>query len=649
MKPSLRILFPCIALCLAIHPLFFHLQKKQGTLGESSQEAVRLIHKHDLFSAGTNLLHSSFVRNLINIDQSGQSILSKLLVKRTAQQIRHFSRSLSSRELIPQHAVAVLELSNAAASGKTFFASRFGQTVKGINWPAVFRRLNIKPSLHRPLEQNISGLLHLLTQPAFPQVFNRRLFLVQLPASLSLLQEKQLHPVSANLLIVLDAFDQENSDNSDESDMSLSALLNMFRGSRKKLNYSGVTVYAVQSRKRQKLYIASIGGKVLLSFARRPLQKSIALFLAQLINNKKNTLLINQEYTRLSRRRPEKTDFFVYADLFRLKLSLAFLLSHLASQEGDQAEMNRPWVPGVKSMGFYHWSENSIEQLRTVIHFSRKQLFPFQQHIYTTPPTLSHNFEEVPEDLLLSFWFNWLEPRLWWQTRIAHGRKEELASADRIAAWIQANTGMSMEEFLGLFGKNFSIHVAGISTAGFFPMPRLCFSIEIRDRKKVDTFFQKIIGDLPIRRTMSGGVPIISLLAAQGMLQPSYTFFNGYLLIADSREQIEDILLRKKTPLAEGKTFRAVDTELKQPANLHLFARTPEMVNALQELASWAGTMIAVRDHSAGATSKLLIDQIISPVLESFNTYSALGIRSATAPKELVLDAKLLPAQAEEP
>jgi hypothetical protein len=127
-------------------------------------------------------------------------------------------------------------------------------------------------------------------------------------------------------------------------------------------------------------------------------------------------------------------------------------------------------------------------------------------------------------------------------------------------------------------------------------------------------------------------------------LQPSYTFFNGSLLLADSREQIEDILLRKKTPLAEGKKFQAVDTKPAEPANLHLFARIPEVINALQELASWAGTMIAVRDQQAGATSKLLVDQVVSPLLGSFNTYQAIGIRSATAPNQLVIDGKVLRA-----
>ncbi|MCI5121445.1 MAG: hypothetical protein D3908_09710, partial [Candidatus Electrothrix sp. AUS4] len=190
-----------------------------------------------------------------------------------------------------------------------------------------------------------------------------------------------------------------------------------------------------------------------------------------------------------------------------------------------------------------------------------------------------------------------------------------------------------------------SIYVAEISTAGFFPMPRLCLSIEVYDRQKIETFLQEIIADLPVKRTMIGGVPVVSLLAAQGMLQPSYAFFNGKLLIADSREQIEDILLRKKTPLIAGKEFQAVNTNLGEPANLHLFARIPQLVNALQELASWAGTMIAVRDHQSGSTSKVLVDQVITPILDSFNTYSAIGIRSATtAQNELVIDAKILRA-----
>ncbi|MCW5210763.1 hypothetical protein VU03_03365 [Desulfobulbus sp. N3] len=85
-----------------------------------------------------------------------------------------------------------------------------------------------------------------------------------------------------------------------------------------------------------------------------------------------------------------------------------------------------------------------------------------------------------------------------------------------------------------------------------------------------------------------------------------------------------------------------MDIKPEDPANLQFFARTPEVINALQELASWAGTIIAVRDRKTGAMSKLLVDQVLSPLLDSFKVYHAIGIRSATAPGELVIDGTVL-------
>ena len=633
MKRSFLLFFSFVGLCSAVYPLVFYSQNDREPLGKITQEAVQLIHKRSLISAGKGLLNAPLTGRLVSINPSR---LPKLLTKGIEQQLRIFSRSIAAQLLIPRHAMAVLELENAATTGKKFLDSRFGQTLNDIDWPVVLQRMQIKRRLRQPLEQNASSLLHLLTHPSFAQVFGRRLFLAQLPALPPLIRGEQRHPLQANLLMIMDL-------GQEDSDTVLSALLDMLRGEQTTLKHAGFTIYALKSKNRQNLYIASVGGKIILSFAQQPIRKSIALFLDRLFKQR-NDLLLNQEYTKMEKDRPEKTDFFLYADLFRLKLHLKLLLAQFGAQSTSREAIHRPWAPGVKSLGFFHHAEKNTERFRTIVRFSQDHLYPFQKHIYTTPPIRSQSFEEVPADLLLSFWCNWLEPRLWWQTTLAHGKQEELAAADRIAAWIKEKTDMTMDEFFGLFGKNVSIHVADISTAGFFPVPRLCFSIEILDRKKMDEFFQKIIGDLPVKRTMVGGVPVVSLLAAQGMLQPSYAFFNGYLLLADSKEQIEDILLKKKTPLAEGKEFQAVDIKPEEPANLHFFARTPEVINALQELASWAGTMITVRDRRAGATSKLLIDQVISPLLDSFKAYHAIGIRSATAPGELVIDGTVLRA-----
>ncbi|MCI5165967.1 MAG: hypothetical protein D3903_07690, partial [Candidatus Electrothrix sp. GM3_4] len=424
MKHSLLLFFSFFALCSAVYLLVFYSQKDREPLGKITQEAVRLIHKRSLISTGRGLLNASVTRDLVSINPS---MLTRLLTKGIEQQLRVYSRSIAPQELIPRHAMAVLELEDAAATGKNFLDSRFGQTLNNINWPAVLQRMQIKRQLRQLLEQNSSGLLHLLTHPSFSQVFGRRLFLAQLSALPSLIQGKQRHPLRDNLLIIMDP-------GQEDPDTVLSALFDMLQGKQTVLKHFGFTVYALKTKKKKKLYIASVGGKIILSFAQQPIKDSIALFLGHLFK-KRNDLLLNQEYTKMEKERPDKTGFFFYADLFRLKILFKIFLAQFSSQSKIQESINRPWVPGVRSMGFYHHTEKNTEQLKAVIRFSQNQLHPFQKHIYTTPPSRNHSFKEVPVDLLLSFWCNWLEPRLWWQTTLAHGKQEELAKADIIAGW----------------------------------------------------------------------------------------------------------------------------------------------------------------------------------------------------------------------
>ncbi len=52
--------------------------------------------------------------------------------------------------------------------------------------------------------------------------------------------------------------------------------------------------------------------------------------------------------------------------------------------------------------------------------------------------------------------------------------------------------------------------------------------------------------------------------------------------------------------------------------------------------------MIAVRDHKIGAKSKILVDQILLPLLDGFTMYQAVGIRSYTDYHKLTVDTTVL-------
>ena len=100
----------------------------------------------------------------------------------------------------------------------------------------------------------------------------------------------------------------------------------------------------------------------------------------------------------------------------------------------------------------------------------------------------------LPAGQPVYFWTNWLEPEVWRQTVLKRIKEDdEVASAGRISAWFRKQTGMKIKEFTSLFGREFSFNIAEISTAGFFPVPKICFIIEVRDRQKVKQFLEKMI------------------------------------------------------------------------------------------------------------------------------------------------------------
>jgi hypothetical protein len=620
----------------------FRPQKDREPLGLVTQEAMRRLDGCGLIPAGRQFIQSDFVRQLASIDRS---LLLSTSGRQIAKRILRPPRPINPLELIPQNAMLIMDINDAAAASRTFLRSRLGQALTSINWPSIMDRLSVKKRFRNQLGKNTSNILKLLKSPLATQLPFKRVVLAHLPVQPALFQDNIRQALLENLLVLI-----PSGQNDDRS--SLPAPLNLIdlilreKSAGSTFNYHGISIKTLTLTHNKKLYIAPVGQQIALSFGLKPVQQSIDLFIKRILRQEVG-FLRNKDYTRIKKRGFSENDFLLYADLFQLKFHIKLLSNLSGQQKGKKAPETQHRVSGVRSMGFFYRTEKNTGLFRTVTHFSPDLLRPFQKKIYTRVPILNRGFGEMPADLLIYFWCNWLEPRVWWQTTIAQGKKGELAAAERISAWIKEQTGMSMDSFLSLFGQEFGFNVAEISTAGFFPVPRICFIIEVLDKSKVEQFFKKIISGLPVRQDKVAGISVVSLMLANGMMQPSYAFTDDRLLLADSREQIEDIILNRKEPLVQDTTFQAVDTGMTKPANLTLFARTAELVNSMKELASWAGTMIAVRDHTTGEKTKILVDQVISPLLDGFKMYQAIGLRSYTGPGELIVDAAVLRAEPE--
>jgi len=533
-------------------------------------------------------------------------------------------------ELVPQQAVLMLDWTDAAAATREFFNSRFGQSLTSIDWPSVMEQLEVSEQVRDSLKQQATRMMNFLAHPLFKELFTKRIVVALLPVDPVAFIADSQQAVSKNLLMLI------NPRYEGLLPRFLS-LVTTVQDNVESLSYQGIPVSAFALDGGGKLYVSSIDGQLVISPGLETVQHSIDLSLKHLVQ-KQTGFVLNSEYTTLKDRAPKRDDFFFYVDLAGLKpLSNVLRPSVLAEKGRSLSEF-----AGSERMVLFHRSYRNIQQFTSIVQFAPDQLAPFQKTIYTREPVQNRSLLNMPSDLLFYFWSNWLDLNAWWQETLARGTDDELAAAERIANWIETQSGMSIDEFLALFGREFGFNISEIRTSGFFPVPRICCCIEMTDRDRVEQLLEKIISGLPVRRDKVAGIPVVSIMAADGLMQPSYALLDRFLVVADSREQIEDILRVSSKRLVKDDQFQAVDMGMLQPSNLVVFARTAEIIDGLKEFASWAGTIIAIRNEAAGYKSKILIDQVILPLLDGLKMYRAKGVRSYTAPGEVVLDSVIL-------
>jgi len=545
----------------------------------------------------------------------------------------HRQQARDPLELVPQQTMLMLDWTDAAGATRGFLQSRFGRSLASIDWPFVLDQLEIRGEFREQLQHQVTSLMDFIAHPLFKELFSRRVVFALLPVAPAAFMDDPQGALAENLLMLV-------TPEHERVLPGLISLLSPVMGRDESLSYQGVPIAVFVQESGRRLYIAFIDGQLVVSPGMELVKQSIDLSLMHLVQDQTGFLL-NTEYNTLKERGLGQDDFFLFADFSRLKPLFNMLRPQAVTGKGRSLTQ----FAGSERMVFFHHSYTNIQQFTSIVQFAPDQLAPFQKTIYIRKPVENSRLRSMPADLLVYFWSNWLDLPAWWRETLARGTENEVAAAVGIAAWVEKQTGMSIDQFLALFGREFGFHIPEIRTSGFFPVPSICFYIELADPDRAQELLEKMISGLPLRRDKVAGIPIVSIMAGGGLMQPSYALLDRFLVLADSREQIEDILKSSSKRLVSDDVFQAVDMGMLQSSNLVMFARTAELIDSLKEFASWAGTIIAIRDEQAGAKSKVLLDQVILPLLDGLKMYRAKGVRSYTAPGEVVLDSVVLTAE----
>ncbi len=607
--------------------LLFRPQQDRELLNATGQEAVRVLHQPGLTAGAKGLLADAQSIRTASVD------LLANLKKNTVARVSARRHHIDSLELVPAESMAVLDWHNATGTSQAFLSSRFGRSLSNIPWKTILDQLNLAPSFREQLEEKSTRSLGLFANPMVQELFSQRIVFALLPVPADRFKENPQQALLENLVFLVRL-------PQDDAPSPIGSLLEQILKLKEQYRYQGQGISVIPAVPGKDLYLSRVGSHLIASLAPAPLHSSIDLFLNHLL--KPTGFLPSPSFTRIEQR-VQGSDFFIHADLMSIKKMIS------GRWQGMADRLKTSGMSGSERMFLFHKMDqkNNTRRLTAVVQFSPDHLPPFQKKIYTRTPVRNPSLSRMPAHLLVFFWTNWLDLSAWWDKTLAREKASELEVAERISQWIEAHTGMEIEPFLALFGEEFGLNVAEISTAGFFPVPRICLCIEVKDRERVSRLLDKLLMGLPYERQTIAGVSVVSILLANGLMKPSFALTSRFLLVADGRDQIEEIIEVKPEIdlMINDPAYQELGMDLLQEANLVMFVRTNEIIDGLKELASWVGTMVAIQDEEAGKKGKVLIDQAILPLLDGLKLFRSKGVRCYTGPGEVVIEAVVLPVE----
>ena len=407
------------------------------------------------------------------------------------------------------------------------------------------------------------------------------------------------------------------------------------------LRYQGYTIYGVTIQNIGPLYISCAQGVFLVAVDPAPIRQSLDLLMTGLKGGS-GTIRENLDFMRFRRQVKGTADFFCYLDPELLAAKIVHQASgHEKIIQTLHTVLQRFAANGLRRLAWYHRREKKVHQVRLLLHFDQKSLPPLLKRLAGRPPAVDRELARTTANLQLYLRSNWLDLPAWWRTRGHERVDRELKRAGRVDRTIRRYTGMDMERFLALFGHRFTVVVKEFKTSGFFPIPRLCLRIALADKIVVRELLEKFVGQLPHRRERIGGVDVVSILAAGGLMQPTLGLSDHDLFFIDGHDLVAD-LLTPSALLIKDPDFIRVAFDNEKPANLLCFSRMAPMARSLKEAARWLGAFIAVRDGIGGERGKMLLDYLALPFFDDLTMFKAGFVIGRTKSEELDLTARLL-------
>ena len=299
-------------------------------------------------------------------------------------------------------------------------------------------------------------------------------------------------------------------------------------------------------------------------------------------------------------------------------------------------------VEAYQSAIFGAWSEENTIIDKAVISFDPKLLDEQPNSKMLSKAGLPQSFKRVSQDTIIYHWSNQFSPK----TILGMlGQDPSLSDATetQFVGELSKITGLTADQLFDLFDNDLTLAVRGINEDQLVPMPRFLLSVKSEDVEKIKKVVDSLIDhySIPVRRSSLADTNIISWggIIGIGSILPTLSFTDDSAIISSNRQQIKNYVAPDGIQsLADLESFQAMSTALLKPSHSFTYVDFAQTADMLQEMVSWGGTMLALKDKELARKSKVLIDDLINPLLEGLSMYSIIGSRKYLEGNTIILE-----------
>ncbi len=551
----------------------------------------------------------------------------------TFQKSRKIKEGLTS--FLPEDTIFFAEQFNGLNTLNDFKTSKLGNALGTIDIKGIEEEIDFSPGLSNHLEKSITYIRQIHKNPLFHQLFGNHCAVAIFPQRS---WSKPLRPFSEYMKHQSLLIAKPPSVKQFFADLTSESLGRYSKIGEKPLKQNKVIKF---SKRDEILSAAIVADYVLLSFEEEAIKEALSLYrspLLKTINDSAAFQHINSTFTGSNKK--------AYLDLDSLKI----ITSKLAENPGNVPELavlkEISALSGFSSIGYGGKREGQVNYDKVIIGLDRIKLTVLTAQLLAVNPEQNNTLPHIVDDVTFYYWSNTLDIRLLRQMYNLAANRQSEEKPGIFFPPIQQITGYEPDEILNMFGSDTGFFFRKSGRSQFVPIPDTSIMIKLVDQDGIQEVIEATVKNLkiPIQEKSYKSIPYYSWgIYALESLQPVYTIYDGYLIVANTSDILKTIIdnIDGKNKLAGSGELAPIDPGFEGLNNSVCYIDQATFLSHLREFISWSGVLLALKDREAAANSKVLIDKLIDPILSGLTMYEKGALRTYIEGDWIVTEAKV--------